>query len=280
MNSPIKWYGGKTFLLKHLLPKIPQHHTYVEVFGGAAQLLFAKEPSPVEVYNDIDNRLTTFFRVLQEPAKHIEFQRRIAYTLYSRREYKEATQRIKQQEYDDIQLAVDLYIAIRQGISGHLFHGWSYDITQDRNMPTTFIKYVWLLPLIYDRLRRIHVENDDFRKIIPRYDSENTFYYIDPPYPNETVKLKNGYEYMMSLEDHEQLIDLLLRIRGKALVSCYSHPIYERLTENGWNREEVERQLAAKVSHGGKRERQREVIWWNYYIEPTHENTLDEYIGE
>lgn len=42
-------------MVAKLLPLIPPHKIYVEPFGGGASLLFAKEPSPVEVYNDIDS---------------------------------------------------------------------------------------------------------------------------------------------------------------------------------------------------------------------------------
>jgi DNA adenine methylase len=41
--------------------------TYVEVFGGSAAVLLAKEPVGVEVYNDIDGQLVNLFRVLREP---------------------------------------------------------------------------------------------------------------------------------------------------------------------------------------------------------------------
>jgi len=56
MNPPIQWFGGKANMRKTLLETInlmPGHRTYVEVFGGAGHLLFAKEPSPVEIYNDL-----------------------------------------------------------------------------------------------------------------------------------------------------------------------------------------------------------------------------------
>ena len=64
MRSPIKWFGGKGQMTKKLLPLIPEHVTYVEVFGGGASLLFAKPPSKVEVYNDLNSGLVNFFRVL------------------------------------------------------------------------------------------------------------------------------------------------------------------------------------------------------------------------
>ena len=49
------YIGGKYNLLRALLPLIPQHHIYVEVFGGATSLLFNKPPSPFEVHNDVDS---------------------------------------------------------------------------------------------------------------------------------------------------------------------------------------------------------------------------------
>lgn len=46
--------------MKNLILKyFPQHRIYVEAFGGSAALLFSKRPSDVEVYNDIDIRITS-----------------------------------------------------------------------------------------------------------------------------------------------------------------------------------------------------------------------------
>ena len=65
MRSPISWFGGKMRLAKRIVPLLPPHTTYVEPFGGGAAVLFAKPPSPVEVYNDLDGGLVNFFRVLR-----------------------------------------------------------------------------------------------------------------------------------------------------------------------------------------------------------------------
>ena len=41
-------------MLKHILPLIPEHSVYTEAFCGGAAVLFAKEPAPCEVINDIN----------------------------------------------------------------------------------------------------------------------------------------------------------------------------------------------------------------------------------
>ena len=52
MNSFLSYMGGKSLLTKKIIPLIPQHQCYCEVFSGAAWLLFRKEESEVEIIND------------------------------------------------------------------------------------------------------------------------------------------------------------------------------------------------------------------------------------
>ena len=53
MRAPFGWLGGKSKLSKDIVALLPPHETYVEIFGGAGWVLFAKERSKVEVYNDL-----------------------------------------------------------------------------------------------------------------------------------------------------------------------------------------------------------------------------------
>ncbi|MCK5099014.1 MAG: DNA adenine methylase [Desulfobacteraceae bacterium] len=69
MNSPFAYIGGKSRLSKQIISTIPEHKVYCEVFSGAAWVFFRKEPSMVEVINDLDSDLITFYRVVQN---HIE----------------------------------------------------------------------------------------------------------------------------------------------------------------------------------------------------------------
>ena len=67
MNSPLNYIGGKSQLSKIIIPMIPDHRMYCEVFAGAAWVLFKKEPSKFEVINDLDSDLICFYRVLRTP---------------------------------------------------------------------------------------------------------------------------------------------------------------------------------------------------------------------
>jgi DNA adenine methylase len=247
MRSPITYFGGKGLLVKKLLQFIPKHQTYVEVFGGACWLLFAKSPSPVEVYNDINGDIVNLFRVIRDPEKFKEFHRQVSLIPYSREEFNYYYNLNPQ---NDIERAVKTFIVFRQSIGGIGDCGWGYSVERSRRkMAGTVSMYLSIideLPLIHQRLFRVQIENDDFRKVIPRYDYEDAFFYCDPPYIPE-MRRQGKYEYEMTLEDHKDLIELLLSIKGSAMLSCYYHSIYEPLIKAGWQRKDFQVVCSAVV---------------------------------
>ena len=58
--------AGKKRLADRLVAMLPAHKTYVEPFAGSAAVLFAKEPSQVEVINDADPAISEAYRLLKK----------------------------------------------------------------------------------------------------------------------------------------------------------------------------------------------------------------------
>ena len=65
MTGPLAYIGGKNRVAKKIIEIFPEHTTYVEAFAGGAQVFFHKEPSKVEVLNDMDGEIVNFFRICQ-----------------------------------------------------------------------------------------------------------------------------------------------------------------------------------------------------------------------
>jgi len=239
LRSPIIWYGGKGNMVAKLLPHIPPHKTYVEVFGGGASLLFAKKPSPVEVYNDLDSGLVNFFRVLRDPEKFERLHHLASLTPYSREEYNFCRETWEQCE-DEVERAYRWYVVARMSFSGTFGRSWSHVVTaSDRGMAGTTAKWLSILamlPSIHSRLMRVQIEHQDFRALIPTYDTPRTCFYCDPPYVPETRREVSTYSQEMSQDDHRDLVGLLLQVEGMVILSGYRHEVYTPLEDAGWKR--------------------------------------------
>jgi DNA adenine methylase len=227
-------------MVAKILPLFPEHEIYVEPFGGGASLLFAKEPSKVEVYNDLDNGLITLFRVLRDPEKFKRFYHYCIFTPYSREEWRSS--RTWEECKDEVEKAYRWFILVRMSFAG-LRSSWGRTVTtSSRGMAETassWLSIVEMIPNIHRRLIRVQIEQKDFRQILKDYDTSETFFYCDPPYIPETRK-EGCYTHEMTMADHEELVDILLGLQGKAILSGYAHSIYKPLEEAGWERKDYQ----------------------------------------
>jgi len=251
----IPYIGGK----HHLAPKIveviqrfyPYHTTYVEVFGGGLSVFLAKDPSPIEVVNDIDSLIVNLYRVMRDPQAFRRFLRMVFFTPYARSEHAYAQRKIKEfrksglqldPERPDPLLAWCVYVDFRMSISGQSGNRWGYAISSRRGK-AALAHFAGQLMRIHKRFMRVQIEQDDFRMIIHRYDSPKTVFYLDPPYVRGVRRSPKLYFHEMSLEDHQDLVELLLKIQGGAVLSCYFHEVYQPLIDHGWIREDIEMPL-------------------------------------
>ncbi len=225
-----------------LLKFIPPHRTYVEVFGGGASLLFAKEPSRVEVYNDVDSGLVEFFRLLRDKEKFEEFHYRVSLIPYSREEFHFCYDTWEECD-DEIERAVRWYVVARMGFSGGFGRGWGFARTEScRGMSkrcSAHLSAIEMLPEIHRRIMQVQIEQNDFRHILQTYDTPETFFYVDPPYIF-LDKENDMYQHDMTEEDHKELTSALLQIQGMAMLSGYAHPVHAPLEEAGWERHDFE----------------------------------------
>jgi Site-specific DNA methylase len=272
VKSPINWFGGKYYMAKKIIDLFPQHKTYVEVFGGAGHILFKKPYSEIEVFNDINSDLVTFFRVLRDKNKAQELQRLLELTPHSREEFIECYNSWES-EKNEVERVRKWFVTLMQCFSKSFGNsGWSYSKTvSSRGMSQTTSQ--WLgkiendLPAAVERLRTVQIENQDFREIIPRYDSPETLFYLDPPYIHETRKMTYTYAFEMKNSDHEELVDLLLKIKGKAILSGYDHPIYNKLLDNGWRKILLGEYDKKSMKHDAQTQKGKEYVWINYEVQ-------------
>jgi DNA adenine methylase len=133
---------------------------------------------------------------------------------------------------DPVEQARRWFVVTRCSFSGDRYGGMKMNVTAVRSIPT-WLNVINLLPEIALRFKQVQVDCADFRKILKRYDTPATLFYLDPPYVKSTRK-GGGYFHELTLVDHEDLVKQLLKIKGKAILSGYRHFVYEDLIDAGW----------------------------------------------
>ncbi len=241
--APFRWPGGKGILASWIVKYIPNGRTYVEPFAGAASVLWhLPKPFPVEVLNDIDGDIVNFYRVLQDKSKFEILLHRLVFTPYARAEFRRALRILRSSEASDIDRAWAFFVIHNQGFSGmgRSEGNWSRSITESRNgMASTTSKLrsrLKVLAQLHDRISRVQIDNIDGIECIKYWDTADTVFYIDPPYIPETRRYHLFYKTEPDLSYHERLVETLLQVKGKVLLSCYDHPVYKPLADAGWQK--------------------------------------------
>jgi len=270
-KSPINWFGGKYYMANDIINLFPKHRVYVEVFGGAGHILFKKEPSAIEVYNDIDSGLYLFFKILRDENKANLLKQKLDLTPYSREEFYHCRDTWRD-EQDDIEKVRKWYVTAMQSFSTN-FSSWSHSKSKSRRGMSLAVSQ-WLgkiednLPKAVERLKVVQIENMDYKDLLKKYDGEDTLFYLDPPYIHKTRKMTYQYAHEMEDEQHEEMIDILLHIKGKAILSGYDNEIYNKLLNNGWKKVFLgEYDKRSEKAINESRSKGQEFVWINYDIQ-------------
>ena len=261
MKTPISYYGGKQKMVKIILPMISDHLLYAEPFVGGGAIFFAKPQSNIEVINDTNKEMINFYVVLQ--TRFIELEKLVSVTLHSRTLHKDAKIVYDNSHlFDEVKRAWAIWVLSTQSFSAMLDGSFGYD--KSRNTITKKIsnKRSQFTEEYAARLQNVQIERTDALYIIKSRDTVNTFFYCDPPYFNSDCGHYNGY----TVQDFENLLQLLSEIKGKFLLSSYPSPILEKyMKAHGWFSKCYESGVSVNPSTSYKK-RKWEMLTANYII--------------
>ena len=195
MPVVIPYYGGKFKLSKRLIPMIPPHKHYIEVFAGGLSMFFTKVKAEWNCINDISKDLVNLYMVIGDRYLFNTFARKAFYMLKSRAYYDQIRYEVKSNDsfiMPDVDRAFKYYYMIRNSFNGRLNTAFS----KDTSGWTTNI----LDGLTFARkaLDGVIIECMDYKDLISKYCSkQNAFWYFDPPY---TMAKDEGY-YISTFTD-------------------------------------------------------------------------------
>lgn len=221
-KSTFPYPGGKTRYAQQIINVFPDHECYVEPFGGAANVLFQKPRSRIEVYNDINSDVVTFFSVVRR--REDELREWLRTVPYSREVHREWAQEWFDGERpdDDIERAGRFFALQHMQYGGAIDRVSGFDTSRPRasggdDCAGQFSRSRRSLDEVAERFDGVVVENDDYADVIERYDSEETLFYCDPPYMDTNVSY--GEEF-----DHGTFVDVLQGCSGRWVVSYTQLP--------------------------------------------------------
>lgn len=269
MKAITKYPGSKWSIANWIINFFPEHHSYLEAFFGSGAVLFNKPRSNIETVNDLDGNVVNLFEWIKKDPERLAHE--IYYTPYARQVYDDAFASVPE---DSFGKAVNFYIRLNMG---HGFRntgekvGWKNDV---QGRERSYAAQNWCniqgkIMQAAERLRGVQIENRPAVELIQRFNYPNVLIYADPPY---VLNTRHGKQYRceMTVEEHKELLELLLAHKGPVIISGYDTELYNSMLAD-WNKYEttVYSQVCSKKI---------EVIWMNY-DPPARQMNFDDYGG-
>ena len=220
----IPYLGEKSKLANFITPYIPTDiSTYVEPFGGLMGIFFSLDFSKYKqvkfIYNDKNYLNYLLFDKMKNDSSFIDL---VKQTKVDKSVYDHSLNELDS-EKDESNLALNWLIVLTCSSP--------YEIGKDSwrgSNEFEIFKLKWkAYQYLISKIDNIH--NLDYNEIIDKYDSESTFFYVDPPYMG---KEKYYINHDFCETSHKELAKKLNNIKGKFLLSYYNFDGLEDLYQN------------------------------------------------
>jgi DNA adenine methylase len=225
----IPYLGNKSTLSDFLKQYVPKNPTkWVEPFGGGFNLFFTLDlkqyPDTEFFYNDI-NPLNC---ILFEHLKNDDFIKLIKSTNVTKGLFEESYNNLVDKTKKSKKKVILVDNSEEKALSWLIILccGDIKDImSKEFKGNSTFEILKYKLSHYSEYFKRIKISNLDYKEVLKQHDSENTFFYLDPPYFGfEEYYINNTFRG----ESHSELSDELKKIKGKWLLSYYK---FDKLEE-------------------------------------------------
>lgn len=214
-NVVFPWIGGKSRLVRQILPVFPVHSCYVEAFAGGAAVFFAKDRAKAEVLNDLNGDIVNLYRVLQH---HLdEFVRQFRWAIASRQLFDWAKE-TKPGPLTDIQRAARFWFLQKLSFGGKVT-GQTFGTATTSAARINLTRVEEDLSAAHLRLSGVVVEHLAWHECVRRYDRPHTLFFLDPPYWQT-----EGYGVDFAWREYEALADWMAKLDGKAVLTINDHP--------------------------------------------------------
>lgn len=264
MKTPITYYGGKQRLCKQILSMMPPHKIYCEPYFGGGAVFFSKWPSKVEVINDHDERLITFYRQVVDNFDNL--QAKVQQTLCSESEWLRARRIFygsgehKAADVSDLDVAWSVWVMCNMSYSASPNCGWKWD--NAASTPRMLeAKRTTFTEALHNRLATVQISCRDAVTVIEQRDSSDTFFYLDPPYVGCQQQHYKGF----TSEDFDILLTTLSMLQGKFILSHFwNDQLREAVNKFGWKVVAIDSMMTVANNCRTTLRRKQELLVYNY----------------
>jgi len=263
----IRFVGGDYWISNEILKRLYRvgnsKYTFVEVFGGSGYIsqIIDRNKFPNIIYNDINDKLTTLYRMVKEKPKELSFL--LSLLPYSRSFNKIVRELLeKNKNLGELETAALFFYLLNTSFMGGPKKGFGYAINPERNTVRAYRKKVRSILDFTKNWKDVTIENLDFRKVIQLYDNEKTVFYLDPPYPDRS---ENYYGVTFTIKDFRDMAKMLTQIKGKFLlkVDDKAFNLIKDILGN-YKIEKLERFRSMEKKRGEKKETWTLIFIYNY----------------